>query len=220
MILVISDIHLGSPICQSDLTLKILKRNDYDSLILCGDLLDSYHMHRLCKKQWNILSELRKISKKKPCVFIKGNHDRDAETISSLLGLEFVEEYSQVVNNKRILFAHGDKWDSFTNSKPMITEIASKVYYVLQKLDKNQKLTRKLKRTIKTWHGAAHELTVKIAKYCSDNKYDAVCFGHTHVPKHSFIDGIECVNLGSQCELPVTYAMIKDDGTISIEKLE
>jgi putative phosphoesterase len=220
MILAISDIHLGSPICQSDLTLKILKRDDYNTLIICGDLLDSYHINRLCKNQWKILTELRKISKKKRCIFIRGNHDRDAETISSLLGFEFVDEYSQVVNNKNILFTHGDKWDNFTNSKPVITEIASRVYYVLQKLDKNQKLTRKLKKTIKTWHGAAHELTVRIAQYCYINKYDAVCFGHTHVPKHYIVEGIECVNLGSQCELPVTYAMIQDDGTIEIKKLE
>ena len=65
MILALSDIHLGSPICQAELTLEILKQDNYDTLILCGDLLDSYNIHRLCKKQWKVLSELRKISKKK-----------------------------------------------------------------------------------------------------------------------------------------------------------
>ena len=59
MILCLSDIHLGSPICQADLTLKILEEEKYDTLIICGDLLDSYHIHRLCKKQWKILSTLR-----------------------------------------------------------------------------------------------------------------------------------------------------------------
>jgi predicted phosphodiesterase len=52
MILCLSDIHLGSPICQAELTLKILEETQYDKLIICGDILDSYNIHRLCKKQW------------------------------------------------------------------------------------------------------------------------------------------------------------------------
>ena len=217
MILCLSDIHLGSPICQADLTLKILEEEKYDTLIICGDLLDSYHIHRLCKKQWKILSTLRKISKNKQCIFIKGNHDKDLEMISSLMGLDFKEEYEVKINNKKILFVHGDKWDFFISTKPVLTELASAVYYFLQKIDKKQKYTRKLKRKVKMWHDAAHNLTIKIAQYCYNGKYDAVCFGHTHVPKHECIGGIECVNLGSQCDLPITYAVIDDEGKIELK---
>ena len=70
MILALSDIHLGSPICQASLTLHLLENETYDTLIICGDLLDSYNIHRLCKRQWKVLSTLRKISKKKKCIFI------------------------------------------------------------------------------------------------------------------------------------------------------
>jgi len=217
MILCLSDIHLGSPICQADLTLEILEKEKYDKLIICGDLLDSYHIHRLCKKQWKILSTLRKISKNKQCIFIKGNHDKDLEMISSLMGLDFKEEYDVTINNKKILFVHGDKWDIFIATKPVLTELASAVYYVFQKIDKKQKYTRKLKQKVKTWHDAAHNLTIKIAQYCYNGKYDAVCFGHTHVPKHEHIGGIECVNLGSQCDLPITYAIIDNTGKIQLK---
>ncbi len=217
MILCLSDIHLGSPICQADLTLQILEEEKYDKLIICGDLLDSYHIHRLCKKQWKILSTLRKITKNKQCIFIKGNHDKDLEMISSLMGLDFKEEYDVTINNKRILFVHGDKWDIFIATKPVLTELAGAVYYVLQKIDKKQKYTRKLKQKVKTWHDAAHNLTIKIAQYCYNGKYDAVCFGHTHVPKHEHIGGIECVNLGSQCDLPITYAIIDNEGKIELK---
>ena len=220
MILALSDIHLGSPICQADLTLEILEKENYDTLVICGDLLDSYNIHRLCKKQWKVLSTLRKISKNKKCIFIKGNHDKDLETISVLLGFEFVDEYNELVGKKRILFTHGDKFDFFITSKPFLTELASGIYYVLQKIDKKQKLTRKLKTKIKTWHGAAHDLTVRIAQYCYNNKYDAVCFGHTHVPKQYYVGGIECVNLGSQCDLPITYAIIDSNGTITLKNYE
>ena len=217
MILALSDIHLGSPICQADLTLEILEKEKYDKLIICGDLLDSYHIHRLCKKQWKILSALRKISKHKQCVFIKGNHDKDLEMISTLMGLDFKEEHEVKINGKKILFVHGDRWDIFIATKPVLTELASAVYYVLQKIDKKQKYTRKLKQKVKTWHDAAHDLTIKVAQYCYDGKYDAVCFGHTHVPKHEHIGGIECVNLGSQCDLPITYAIIDSTGKIELK---
>ncbi len=220
VILVLSDIHLGSPICQADLTLKILNKEKYDAVVICGDLLDSYNIHRLCKKQWEVLSTLRKISKKKECVFVKGNHDKSLETISALLGFEFVEEHTKIVGKKRILFTHGDKWDHFITSKPLLTEIASGMYYLLQKFDKKQKFTREIKKKVKTWHGAAHELTVRIAQHCYDLKYDAICFGHTHVPKHSYVGGIECVNLGSQCDLPVTYAIIDKEGKIELKNLD
>ena len=111
-------------------------------------------------------------------------------------------------------------FDFFITSKPFLTELASGIYYVLQKIDKKQKLTRKLKTKIKTWHGAAHDLTVRIAQYCYNNKYDAVCFGHTHVPKQYYVGGIECVNLGSQCDLPITYAIIDSNGTITLKNYE
>ena len=85
MILLLSDLHLGSLICQASLTMYLLENKKYDTLIICGGLLDSYNIHRLCKKQWKILSTLRKISKNKKCIFIKGNHDKDLETVSALL---------------------------------------------------------------------------------------------------------------------------------------
>jgi len=34
------------------------------------------------------------------------------------------------------------------------------------------------------------------------------------------IDGIECVNLGSQCDLPVTYAIINSAGYIRLQSKE
>ena len=219
-ILCLSDIHLGSPICQADLTLDILENEKYDKLIICGDLLDSYHIHRLCKKQWKILSTLRKITKDKKCIFIKGNHDKDIEMVSALLGLEFKEQYEVTIEGKAILFVHGDKWDTFINTKPVLTELAGAVYYVLQKIDKKQKWTRKLKKKVKTWQDAANELTIRIAQHCHSSHYDAVIFGHTHVPNHEHIGGVECVNLGSQCDLPITYAIIDKHGKIELKTKE
>ncbi|NDB84803.1 MAG: hypothetical protein EB127_19160 [Alphaproteobacteria bacterium] len=213
MILCLSDIHLGSPICQADLTLKLLEEEKYDKLIICGDLLDSYNIHRLCKKQWKVLSALRKISKKKECIFIKGNHDKGLDTISALLGFDFKEEHIEVIGSKKFYFVHGDRWDYIIQLRPLLTELASGIYYLLQKIDKKQKLTRKLKKSIKTWRSSAEKVMERIA--CQ------VCvFGHTHMPEHTNVEGIECVNLGSQCDLPVTYCTIDNKGKVILRSLD
>jgi predicted phosphodiesterase len=220
MILVISDIHLGSPICQAELTLKVLEDSEYDKLIVCGDILDSYNIRRLCKKQWKVLSALRKISKTKECIFIKGNHDQHLETISALLGFDFKLEHIETINSKKFYFAHGDRWDYLIQLKPYLAEVGAAIYYFLQKLDKKQTYTRKLKKTIKTWRSSADKVMQRIAHHGKDLGCNTVVFGHTHMPEYKMIDGIECVNLGSQCDLPVTYSIINSAGYIQLQSKE
>ena len=218
--LVLSDLHLGSPICQADLIVQTLHQYEYDKLIINGDLLDSYHIHRLCKKQWKVLSELRKISKTKECIFIVGNHDTNCDIISTLLGFNFVKYYTEKINGKHIHFVHGDKFDSFIQNCPVITELASGVYFYLQKIDKKQKYTRKIKKMIKTWKNASDTLARKACKWADQLKYDAIVLGHTHIAKHETIDNVEYVNLGSQCDLPVTHALVDHKGKIELKHLD
>lgn len=220
MILCLSDIHLGSPICQADLTLKILEETQYDKLIICGDILDSYNIHRLCKKQWKVLSALRKISKTKECIFIKGNHDKSLDTISALLGFDFKLEHIEAIDGKKFYFVHGDRWDYIIQLRPFLTEIASGLYYFLQKIDKTQKFTRKLKKKIKTWRSSADKVMERIANHGKFLDCDVVVFGHTHIPEHKKVNGIDCVNLGSQCDLPVTYCTISNKGSITLKSLD
>jgi len=218
--LLLSDIHLGSPVCQADLIVETLNKHDYDQLIINGDLLDSYHLHRLCKKQWKVLSELRKISKFKKCVFIAGNHDKHCDIIGVLLGFDFVNNHTEVINDKKIYFTHGDVFDLFIKNSPMITELASGVYFLLQKLDKKQKYTRKIKKIVKTWKNAAYELAERACKWAHDEKYDTIVLGHTHIAEHTVINSVEYVNLGSQCDLPTSYGLIDFDGNIELKKLD
>jgi putative phosphoesterase len=220
MILCISDIHLGSPISQADLTLKLLEECEYDKLIICGDLLDSYHIHRLCKKQWKVLSALRKISKKKECIFIKGNHDRGLDTVSALLGFDFKEDHTEIIGYKKFYFAHGDRWDYIIHLQPILIEVASAVYYLLQKFDRKQKYTRKIKKFVKSWRSSADKVMDRVTNYGREHNCDVVVFGHTHMPDHKNVNGIEAVNLGSQCDLPVTYCKIDDKGNVTLKFLD
>ena len=62
-VLVVSDIHLGSPVSKVKALAKVLKNEKYSHLIINGDLFDSKNIHRYKKGHWNILSLIRKVSK-------------------------------------------------------------------------------------------------------------------------------------------------------------
>jgi hypothetical protein len=40
------------------------------------------------------------------------------------------------------------------------------------------------------------------------------------MPEHTNVEGIECVNLGSQCDLPITYCMIDNKGKVNLKSLD
>jgi len=89
---IISDIHLGSNICQIDKLSKFLDNLKTQTLIINGDLFDSWDFRRLRKDHWKILKKLRQISDKIKVIWISGNHDGPAELVSHLIGVEFVDE--------------------------------------------------------------------------------------------------------------------------------
>lgn len=80
-ILVISDVHLGSPVSRVKALAKVLRNEKYGHLIINGDLFDNKYIERYKKRHWNILSLIRKISKKKKVTFILGNHNLKSKNI-------------------------------------------------------------------------------------------------------------------------------------------
>ena len=111
--IIISDIHLGSDVCESKKLFNFLESIDSKTnrLIINGDLFDNLDFRRLKKNHWNVLSLLRTLSKDTEIIWIRGNHDGDTEIISHLIGVDFKDEYSFVSGNKIVLCLHGDKFD-------------------------------------------------------------------------------------------------------------
>jgi UDP-2,3-diacylglucosamine pyrophosphatase LpxH len=61
-IVVVSDIHLGSDICQCSKFVKFLTNLNTKTLIINGDLFDSWDFRKLRKDHWKILKKLRQLS--------------------------------------------------------------------------------------------------------------------------------------------------------------
>lgn len=215
-ILVISDIHLGSPILRADDLLKILDQG-WEQIIVNGDLLDSGKFHRYNKKHWKILSKLRKLSKHIPVHLVMGNHDRDAEILADILGLEYTKELVLRIGDRVILLVHGDQFDSFITKHPILTEIASGIYYMLQRIGLSKSICRRIKETSKHWLDASEILAKKALVHISEKDFTDICCGHTHHAMRHTILGKNYWNSGTFCDDPAHYITISEEtGEIKI----
>ena len=213
--IIISDIHLGSDVCQSKKLnefLILIETNQIitDELIINGDLFDSWDFRKLKGSHWKVLSKLRSLAKNKHIVWINGNHDGPAEIISHLLGVEFLEEYKFKSGDKKIIIIHGDKFDSFIAKYPILTKIADNIYRLIQKIDKSFYLAKLAKRSSKTFLRATQQIKDKAINYAKKTQHDVIICGHTHIATTCLEQKIEYFNSGCWTESICNYISIKD----------
>jgi UDP-2,3-diacylglucosamine pyrophosphatase LpxH len=112
-VIIISDIHLGSPMCQAKELVGFLNRIRVKYLILAGDIFDDLKFNRLQHWHWEVLSRLRKISDHCQVIWIRGNHDTvSARTMSHLLGVHVRNSFAWTFHSKKFYAVHGDRWDT------------------------------------------------------------------------------------------------------------
>jgi UDP-2,3-diacylglucosamine pyrophosphatase LpxH len=220
-ILVISDVHLGSPVSRVKNLVKVLKNENYKHLIINGDLFDNKHIHRYKKKHWSVLSLIRKISKKKKVTMVIGNHDECSYSLIKILGLDFVNEYSITVNDKRMLFIHYHQFDSFIKKYPIISIIAEKLYYFIQMVDRTKKISTWLKKTSKSFLNVRTSVRDKALDFIANKPYDAIFGGHLHYAEiyKDGTTGKEYYNSGSFCDSICHYILIDDRGHVTLKHI-
>ena len=218
-ILVLSDIHLGSPVCRVKKLAHVLKNEKYGHLIINGDLFDNNNLGHYKKRHWNILSLIRKISKKKKVILIRGNHDIKSANIIKILGLDFFDCYEMTVNKKLFLFIHFHQFDSFIKKHPFITSIAESFYYFFQLLDRSKKFSRWLKRTSKIFLNVKVKIRNKALDFIRDKPYDCIIGGHIHFAEVYKEGNKEYANSGSFCDEPCNYLLIDKEGNVTLKEI-
>ena len=209
--IIISDLHLGSNVCQSKKINQFFTEIEKEhiktkEIIVNGDLFDSRDFRKLKNSHWKVLSHLRKLSKTKHIVWINGNHDGPAETISHLIGLDFVEEYQFNSGTKNILVLHGDQFDNFISKYPLFTRIADQAYRFIQRIDKSSYLAKLAKKSSKTFMRCSEQIKNKAIKYGSSRNANIVVCGHTHLAS---VSETYC-NSGCWTESPCHYLTVYD----------
>jgi UDP-2,3-diacylglucosamine pyrophosphatase LpxH len=217
--IIISDIHLGSPLCQAELLAGFLGRIELGEirprqLILNGDVFDSINFHRLSKHHWRVLSLLRKLSDRVAITWVCGNHDGPADTVSQLLGVNVRDEHLLNSADRSVLILHGHTFDEFLYSHPVIGWIGDFLYRGLQKVDRSHRAARKAKSASKTFLRCARKIREKATAYASSLGHDIVICGHTHHAEiavaNNITTGVTYINSGCWTEIPCTYITISN----------
>jgi UDP-2,3-diacylglucosamine pyrophosphatase LpxH len=182
--IIISDIHLGSPMCQARELAEFLMRIRVKHLILAGDIFDDLKFNRLQHWHWEVLSRLRKISDHCQVIWIRGNHDTiSARTMSHLLGVPVRNHFTWVSHSKRYHVVHGDRWDTFIYRYRRTTEFLTWIYNSLQRVNGSatRRFSRWLKRSAKLLTRNCEAIQFRAVEFAREKNIDAIFCGHTHM---------------------------------------
>lgn len=131
----ISDIHLGTRGCNSELLLDFLRSTDSDYLYLIGDIVDIWRMRRSwfwCQAHNDVIQKLlRKARKGTRVIYVPGNHD---EYFRDFAGHRFgrvailPEAIHVGADGLRYLILHGDKFDGVVKYAKWLAVIGDNAY--------------------------------------------------------------------------------------------
>ncbi|MFA6354390.1 MAG: UDP-2,3-diacylglucosamine diphosphatase [Candidatus Paceibacterota bacterium] len=213
--LIISDLHLGVPVSRPEQTIEAIKKYNFKRLILLGDIFDDLNFERLKHEHWEFLSFIREFSDPKrnvEVIWVVGNHDFLLLNMKFLIGIPLRKEFRWTYERKTYFAIHGHQFDRFLVENPILSKIASFIYFWIQKIDSSQRFSRYLKRKSKGWLRLSEKVAKSGVKYAKLKGADFVFCGHTHQALHETIDGVQYFNSGCWTDKPSTYITIGEDG--------
>src|SRR5947209_15093219 len=136
--LVISDLHLGSAMCQARLLEHFLEWavDRTRELVINGDIFDDLNFKRLTKHHFACLKIIRKNSDRDDVrlVWVRGNHDGPADIVSHIVGVSILNEYVYQNDEIKLLILHGDQFDRIVTEYVFLTNVVIWFYGWIQKL--------------------------------------------------------------------------------------
>lgn len=203
--LVISDLHLGSVMCQARLLEEFLTwaATRTKVLVINGDVFDDLNFKRLTKRHFACLKVIRRNSDRDDfrLIWIRGNHDGPADIISHIVGVEILDEYVYDNGRVRLLILHGDQFDTFITHYKLLTEVACGVFYWIQKWAPH-KTARWIRRITKRFQRNSELVRDRAIEYARGKGFCHVTCGHTHLPMTTESGGVHYYNTGTWIESP------------------
>jgi UDP-2,3-diacylglucosamine pyrophosphatase LpxH len=203
--IVISDLHLGSAVCQAKLLEEFLDWavEHCDRLVINGDVFDDLNFKRLTKRHFACLKIIRRNSDRDDfrIVWVRGNHDGPIDIISHIVGVEILDEFVYDNGLIRLLILHGDQFDAFATGYPWLTEIACGVFYYIQKWMPHR-AARWIRRISKKWQRNSQLIERRAVEYARGRGFHFVTCGHTHLPLVARHDDVFYLNSGTWIESP------------------
>jgi UDP-2,3-diacylglucosamine pyrophosphatase LpxH len=213
--LVVSDLHLGSDVCQAALLEEFLEwavENTHE-LVINGDIFDDLNFKRLSKRHFACLKIIRRHSDRDDLrlIWVRGNHDGPADVVGHIVGVDVLDEYHFQNDRLRLLILHGDQFDRFVNNYGWLTEMACGLFYYIQKYAPHH-AARYIRRISKRWQRSSESIREGAIAYAKSKGCRSITCGHTHLPGLDEVNGVLYVNSGTWTEHPpCPFVSVKGD---------
>jgi len=175
--IIISDTHIGSRFYRKGELLEFLRSQEYDQIILNGDIIEFLKGPTFTKEALEIFQA---IDYSKEIIYVVGNHDVAIANFigQEFYGVQFVSEYEFIEGGRLFRVEHGDKYETGIVHRKYLMRFISVIqdilerwlnvdlatYYVNLKIKK-----RKLKRL---WDIIG-----------VNDDVDVLVIGHMHIPE-------------------------------------
>lgn len=215
--LILSDLHLGSPISRAQEALRMLRDSSFRRLVLLGDIFADLNFARLTKDHWKFLGYIRKLSnpkRKVEVVWVEGNHDAGlANMMAHLVGVKVYHEYAWEFQGRRHIAVHGHQFDRFAVNNVVLSNLGSFLHLQLQKLDfKDRRFSRYMDLMNTRWLRLSSKVAAGALAHARFHNAWRIFCGHTHEALRREQDGIEYYNSGSWTDSQATYITVEEEG--------
>ncbi|MCJ0763039.1 UDP-2,3-diacylglucosamine diphosphatase [Variovorax terrae] len=215
----ISDLHLGTPGCQSAALLDFLKACPSDYLYLVGDIVDGWQLRR--KWYWPqshndvVQKLLRRARKGCRVVYVPGNHDEFAREFigHQFGGIEVIDEaVHTTADGRRLWVIHGDYFDGVIQCAKWLAYLGDNLYEFTLKLNRYLNhlrgrlglpywsLSAYLKQKVKKALNYVTDFEVAVAQEARRRGHQGVVCGHIHRAEMREIGGTLYCNDGDWVE--------------------
>lgn len=196
-ILIISDLHLGSPLFNKKSEfISLIKSPTYGIIILNGDIFDVWEedADKIAKHNQRAIAAINEVSQEKPVYFVRGNHDPDDEDIKKITPhVIIVSQYS--IGDLFVI--HGDEFDPLVTKYSWLAKLLFIPHWIGERLGLNIKaffreLTNSIsnKRDEDYYKDLVNDVNNEAIKKYKD-RCKILVLGHTHSPE--IVKTPECV---------------------------
>ncbi|MDP3916017.1 MAG: UDP-2,3-diacylglucosamine diphosphatase [Bacteroidota bacterium] len=196
---VISDVHLATLASKAKHLLKYLKSIQPKTLVLNGDIIDSWRFSRsyFPKAHLKVIRQLVKmIEKGVQVVYITGNHDDVFRKFNNtrLGNFSIVNQLELTIKKQKIWIFHGDVFDNIIHHSPWLAKFGAAAYGFLTGFNrflnlilkifggKDMILYKSMKDRISKEKKVLSNFELAIANAALSKEIDLVICGHTHIP--------------------------------------
>jgi UDP-2,3-diacylglucosamine pyrophosphatase LpxH len=175
--LIISDTHIGSKFYREKELYNFLESQEYDQLILNGDIIEFLKIPTFTKGCMEII---KGVDYTKEIIYIIGNHDMALAQFADreMFGVRFMNQYEFEDSGRKFRIEHGDRYERGIVHYRTVMKIIS----VFQDF-----LERYLNIDVSTWFNNLKINKRKIKRLWDiidlNNDVDVLIVGHTHIPE-------------------------------------